>query len=76
MLAGVFEAPQDPPTRAVAQQMYPPLALFDVVTFACLTLLALTESFEALPAAVAALGSARYILCRSETGGPAQQPPR
>jgi hypothetical protein len=76
MLGGVFEAPRDHPPRAVAEATNPPLALFDVVAFACLTLLALTESFAALPAALAALGSARHILSQPETGRPGQHPPR
>ncbi len=68
--------PRGEPPRAAAQAMNPPMALFDVAAVACLTLLALTESFSALPAAVAALGSARYILSQPETGGSAHQPPR
>jgi hypothetical protein len=76
MLGGVFKAPRNHPPRAVAEVTNPPLALFDVVAFACLTLLALTESFGALPPALAALGAARYILSQPETGGPTQHPPR
>ncbi len=73
---GVSEARRDLTTRAIAQAMNPPLALFDVIAFASLTLLALSERFAALPAAIAALASARYILSQPETGGPAQHPPR
>lgn len=73
---GVFETPRDHSPRAVAQATNPPLALFDVVAFACLTLLTLTETFGALPAAIAALGAARYILSQPETGAPAEHPPR
>ena len=76
MLGCVFEAPSVDPSRAVAHATNPPMALFDVVAFACLTLLALTESFAALPAALAALGSARYIMSQPETGRPGQHPPR
>ncbi len=76
MLRGVFEAPRDHPPRAVAQATNPPLALFDVVAFACLTVLALTENFAVLPAALAALGSARYILTQPESGRSSQHPPR
>ena len=48
----------------VEQVSHPPLALFDVVAFAVLTLLALTEQFGALPGAVMTLAAARYILRR------------
>ena len=72
---GVSEARPELTTRAIAQARNP-LALFDVVAFASLTLLALSERFAALPAAIAALASARYILSQPETGGPAQHPPR
>lgn len=71
----MFGEPRDEPPRAVAHAMNPPLALFDVVAFACLTLLALTETFEALPAATAALGSARYILTQPEAARPVQHQP-
>ena len=44
------------------QGSHPPLALFDVTASAVLTLLAVTEHFGALPGAIVALGTARYIL--------------
>jgi hypothetical protein len=46
----------------VEQASDPPLALFDVVAFAVLTLLALTEQSGALAGAVVTLAAARYIL--------------
>ncbi|HEX6149619.1 hypothetical protein [Nocardioides sp.] len=61
--------------RQTAPAPAPPMPLFDVVAFGCLTLLALTERFEALPAAVAALGSARYILSQPPHGETGQHPP-
>ena len=46
----------------VEQVSHPPLARFDVLAFAVLTVLALTERFGALPGAIVALATARYIL--------------
>lgn len=46
----------------VEQVSDPPFAVFDVVAFAVLTLLALTETFGALPCALVTLGAARLIL--------------
>ena len=48
----------------VEQVSHPPLALFDTVAFAVLTVLALTEQFDALPGVVVTLAAARFILGR------------